>query len=899
MSKKPAWLLSVIALCLLFSGTAASQPPGRAALALQKPHIPGELLVRVRPGAWPAIEGIVKALGGRVTKGFSCGLADLRLIKLRQPEGTEQLLTRLLGRLDVLYAEPNYIVEPALTPNDPEFYRSWGLHNTGQRYRRWPRRSGTDDIDVDAPEAWQTATGSNSVVVAVIDTGVNYSHPELAQNIWNNAGEIAGNLIDDDDNGFVDDIRGWNFRDSNNDPTDQDGHGTAVASVIGALGNNASGTCGVCWNISLMPLRVGLGETGSISQITQAINYAITNGAHVINASWGTTSYSQTLSDVINLARSANVVVVAAAGNYSSNIDASPYYPASFTHDNIITVAAVDANGNLATFSSYASLSVDIAAPGVDIYIIDGSFYNYSSGTSVAAPYASGVAALIISDNPGIPCADTCSRIITCASRLSSLQGKCVSAGMLNAYNALTVGEAAVEINSVSRSVLGAGDSATITWTCKHDGTYSVEVGGNGMPGSGTVVETGQCQLNDQIASVVTEADLPDNQASLVYVIIAEVSYAGFATATLYDDQTGPSTGITCPAPNSTLGSLDLITGTAEDTGGAEVANVRIALYDGSYYYNATAFLSSLPLFLDATGTTSWTFDSSSVPWSDGANYTIYVQGEDTVGNIALSESPVSFTYLAGAPTLTIESLSARVIGPGGSTELTWSSDLTGTYSVRVGGSEVDSGTCSADVPVITTITEADLTDNAANIIYIYVTAAAITGSTCATIHDDHTAPVSNIIAPINNRTYTELPAILGRASDTGSAGVAAVEVQIQTGSQYWNGIEFVSNPAWAAADGTNEWNLDTSSLPWTDFTYYTIRTRAVDAVGNFEEPTTGITFYFNSGTTVIVKDKDDKNLFGCTISNPDGGFSFSILLLTTLALFYLRRRRTITLRAE
>jgi hypothetical protein len=627
-----------------------------------------------------------------------------------------------------------------------------------------------------------------------------------------------------------------------------------------------------------------------MSQIILAIQYAADNGAHVINASWGTSSYSQSLYDAINLARSANIVFVAAAGNSSSNIDTSPYYPASYSLDNIVAVAAVDSRGNLASFSSFGSVSVDIAAPGVDIYAAQDSSYIYFSGTSAAAPFASGVAALIVSANPGIPCTDTCSRIITCAHHLDALSGKCVSSGMLNAYNALNYGQPAVVVDSVSQDVLGTGDSATITWTCKHDGTYSVEVGGNGTAGSGTILETGSCQVDDQIQSVVSESDLPDNQASAVYIIVAEAPCAGFAVVILYDDQTGPSSQVDYPAPGSTLGTLNLLTGSAADTGGAEVARVSVALYDGAFYYDGAAFAATESVYLDATGITSWSFDSSSVPWADGINYTIYIQAEDTVGNIAGGESSVTFTFLIGAPTILIESVSAQVLGSGGSATITWRSDLAGSYSVEVGGTgtpgsgtPVESGTCAADTPVNSVITEADLTDNSANTVYIFVTASSITGSVNTTLYDDQMPPVSNIIQPLNNKTYTELSAVLGRASDIGGANVAVVEVQITDGLRYWDGTEFADSPAWVAADGTTEWGLNTSPVPWADFTHYTVRTRATDSVGNVESPSAGVTFYYNSGNTPLPKKKSS----GCALSNSEGTGTFTLLLLAVLAIFY------------
>lgn len=896
-------LFRILPLCILAGAAlayapdnAASDPLDRASALLEMPHSPGELLVRAKPGKGPTLAKFLDSRGAKVKARFRGNLKDLVLIRLDNAANTAGLLSALLRRNDVAYAEPNYRVEPATIPDDPEFDRSWGLHNTGQKYRPYPPRRGTEDIDIDAPEAWDTATGSNSVVIAVIDTGVNYLHPDLSANIWANSDEIPDNDIDDDLNGYKDDIRGWNFRENNNDPSDPDGHGTSVASIAGMTGNNGVGTCGASWNVSLMPLRVGLSESGAISQIVSAFQYALDNGAQIINASWGTVSYSQSLNDAVLAARNANVVLVAAAGNSSSDIDFYFYYPASFGHDNIISVTAIESDGSLADFSNYSDVSVDLAAPGVDIYAAEGNWYTYFGGTSAAAPVVSGVCALLISANPGLTCTETCSRVITSVHRLDSLNGKCVSGGMVNAYNALNFGEPAVVIDSISQTVLGPGGSSTITWTCKQDGTYSVEVGGNGTVNSGSVLASGTCQIDDQILSTVFEEDLPDNEASPVYVIIAEAPIAGFAVVTLFDDQTGPSSQVTYPAPGSTLGTLLQVTGTAADVGGATVATVGVLLYNGSFYYDGGGFSSVDPVYLNATGTSDWIFDSSLVAWQDGTDYTITSWAEDTVGNMAVSADPLSFTYVVGAPTVVIDSVSQRVLGSGDSTIISWQSDLAGDYSIEVGstgtpgtGTEILSGVCEAASVVDSVVTESELTDNSLNTIHVFVTVSAITGSVNTYLYDDQIPPQSSIIRPINNLTYSELSTVLGRASDTGGASVSGVEVQITDGSNYWDGTSFTVTPAWVEADGAEEWSLDTSSVPWVDYANYSVKSRATDSAGNVEAPSAGVTFMFNSGNTIIPeKDKDS----GCTLSESGGGDSCSLLILAALILLYTARRR-------
>jgi len=262
----------------------------------------------------------------------------------------------------VEYAEPNYIVRKATIPNDPDFNMLWGLNNTGQTF-------GTVDADIDAPEAWDITTGSTNVIIAVIDTGVAYNHPDQNENIWVNTAEIAGNGIDDDGNGYIDDIYGWDFIDNDGYPEDYEGHGTHVSGTIAAKGNDGIGMVGVMWSAKIMPIRfLGVSGAGDIGNAVEAITYAVNNGARIINASWGSGGYSLTLYYAIDDAGSKDVLFVAAAGNEGKDSDSFPFYPASFNLPNIISVAATDDDDNLAYFSNYGATSVDLAAPGVDIH---------------------------------------------------------------------------------------------------------------------------------------------------------------------------------------------------------------------------------------------------------------------------------------------------------------------------------------------------------------------------------------------------------------------------------------------------------------------------------------------------------------------------------------------------
>jgi subtilisin family serine protease len=258
---------------------------------------------------------------------------------------------------DVEYVEPNYRRYSTAVPNDSFFSDLWGLNNAG-------------DTDIDGPEAWDITQGTSNIVVAVLDSGVDYNHPDLFNNMWTNSGEIAGNGVDDDGNGKIDDVRGWDFVDDDNDPMDSNDHGTHVAGTVAAEGDNGIGITGVSWSAQIMPLRfLDAFGSGSVGDGIDAIDYAIENGADIINASYGSYTFSAAERDAISRARGAGILFVAAAGNDSWNNDSlTTHYPSSYDLDNIIAVAATDQNDNLASFSNFGATSVDVAAPGTSIF---------------------------------------------------------------------------------------------------------------------------------------------------------------------------------------------------------------------------------------------------------------------------------------------------------------------------------------------------------------------------------------------------------------------------------------------------------------------------------------------------------------------------------------------------
>lgn len=351
--------------------------------------------------------------------------------------GVEQVTAWAARARGVTTLEPDFTLSRSLLPNDPSFSQLWGLSNTGQS-------GGVVDADIDAPEAWNVTTGSRSVVIGVIDSGIDVSHPDLAANIWRNPGEIAGNGIDDDRNGYVDDVSGWDFVSNDNVPQDGDGHGTHVAGTIGAVGNDGRGVAGVNWQVSLLPLKfLSDSGSGSTSAAIAAINYATAlrnRGVNIVatNNSWGGGGFSSSLRDAIRAHGQAGILFVAAAGNESANNDSTPSYPANYAEANVISVAALDRSDQLASFSNFGATTVHVGAPGVAIYsTTPGNRYASYSGTSMASPHVAGIAGLLAAANPQATMAEIRSAILDSAVPIPSLAGRSTTGGRVNAAAAL------------------------------------------------------------------------------------------------------------------------------------------------------------------------------------------------------------------------------------------------------------------------------------------------------------------------------------------------------------------------------------------------------------------------------------------------------------------------------
>ena len=328
--------------------------------------------------------------------------------------------------------EPNYSYNlTEVIPNDTSFSSQYYLKNTGQS-------GGLVGADVKATDAWETTTGNSSLIVAVIDTGVDWDHEDLQGNIWINANDLSGNG-DEDGNGLVDDYVGWDFINDDNDPDDDHSHGSHVAGIIGAVGNNGLGIAGVNWEVRIMALKSFDSEgTGTLEELLPAIVYATEKGANVINASWGDGVYSLSMKEAIENFNSAGGIFVASAGNESGawfiqDNDDYPFYPASFDLDGIISVGASDRYDTIAAFSCIGYNSVDLFAPGVTIYsLYNNNSYGNKSGTSMSAPIVSGAAALLWSASPGLSIQQVKDRILGNVEKLSILDGKCLTEGRLD-----------------------------------------------------------------------------------------------------------------------------------------------------------------------------------------------------------------------------------------------------------------------------------------------------------------------------------------------------------------------------------------------------------------------------------------------------------------------------------
>lgn len=470
--------------------------------------VPGEIIVTFREhdsekGAHARVERALHSiLGSNAVRSITAlqmdtSIAKVVLIDSRKTMAAISQLTHSLAN-EVRYAEPNFIYHAEVLPgsfmagepNDARFNEQWDMKNTGQIDKPGTGQTGTEGSDINVAPLWsEGVTGDRNLLVAVIDTGIDYTHPDLAANMFRNEKEIPENGIDDDANGVIDDVYGANFSGDAGvgNGLDDHNHGTHCAGTIGAVGNDGNGISGVNWNVSMMPAKfLTASGSGTLEGALNAIKYSTKMGAKVLSNSWGGGSYSETLHDAIKESSQAGALFIAAAGNDGTSNDVEPHYPSNYDLPNVVSVAATDNRDVIASFSNYGKRTVHVSAPGKNILsTVKGGGYATYSGTSMATPHVSGIAALIWGANPSWTAAEVKERLITTSKFVAGLKKKTVSKGRVNAYNAfhgiVTPSEDPAEdawkdVAYTLESTHPYADSANLTWEISAPGAKYLRV---------------------------------------------------------------------------------------------------------------------------------------------------------------------------------------------------------------------------------------------------------------------------------------------------------------------------------------------------------------------------------------------------------------------------------------
>lgn len=456
---------------------------GVNAFAATPESVPGEYIVKLKEDAIVA-KSSIQVLSQQLGAYIKDTIPGQNIVVIKRPvfEIQSNVLKSMAQNPLVDIVEPNFIYRINKTPNDPMLGQLWGMVNTGQKDSQ--SRVGVVGMDIGAERAWDITTGSKDVIVAVIDTGINYNHPDLKDNLWVNEAELNGKAgVDDDGNGIVDDVYGANFVDAakpTGNPLDDHGHGSHCSGTIGATGNDGKGIVGVAWNVRMMGVKfLSASGSGSLDGALKGIDYATQMGAKILSNSWGGGGYSETLKQAIERSNAAGALFVAAAGNESNNNDANPTYPATYDVPNVLSVAAVDNRGQIASFSNYGKTTVHVGAPGVNIMSsITGTGYDSWSGTSMATPHVSGMAVLLASNEPNLTNVEMKQRIIATSKPIAGLRGKS-RGGMANAYAMLTNTLPAPDPNDpVNWQVVSVNVSSAHPYKDKTKEEYEVRVPG-------------------------------------------------------------------------------------------------------------------------------------------------------------------------------------------------------------------------------------------------------------------------------------------------------------------------------------------------------------------------------------------------------------------------------------
>jgi subtilisin family serine protease len=426
-------VLGAIALPLAqFEGAGASMAPMLEELPADA-YRPDRILIIPKHGHEVQLGELHRRLRIKVRRAFP-RTGGIQVLELPAGVGVIDSIRAYNHSGHVESAEPDIRLRPAVTPNDPQFTsgEQWGLNNIGQF-------GGSPDADIDAPEAWERFNSASNIIVAVIDSGVRYTHEDLAANMWINPGEIPANGLDDDANGIIDDVHGINAIANAGNPFDDLGHGTHVAGIIGAVGNNGLGISGVAWRVKIMACKFLSPTEGSASDLIQSIDYARDHGAHVLNCSFTATIFVAALSNAFWSIREAGILVAAAAGNDGTDNDSRPIYPANFAMDNIVAVTATTRSDGFAGYN-YGANTIHLGAPGIAIrstYSGSDNHYHSENGTSMAAPHVAGALALMRSHYPQLSPPQILQRLLGSVDPIPSLVGRCTTGGRLNLNKAV------------------------------------------------------------------------------------------------------------------------------------------------------------------------------------------------------------------------------------------------------------------------------------------------------------------------------------------------------------------------------------------------------------------------------------------------------------------------------
>lgn len=656
-------LWCVLFLALFSISIHAASPSARAELE-NNPSLAyssESVLIRFKPEASVANKQQARQLvNGKTMRQFAIVNA-LEHLQLGPGHSVEKAIETLQRLPFVDFVEPDYVIRAYMEPDDYYYTEGlqWAPYNDGTFYfNLWGPLADflgipiTAGADIDANLAWDITTGSHDVIVAVIDTGVDYNHEDLAGNMWVNTGSSGG-------------IHGYDFYNNDDNPMDEHGHGTHVAGTICAQGNNQVGVAGVAWQCQIMALRfLGADGSGYTSDAISAIEYAVDNGAKISNNSWGgEPEFSDGLYAAIQNAAVSGHLFIAAAGNGGSdgvgdNNDSTADYPSSFDLDNIISVASTNANDDLSSFSNYGSSRVDLGAPGEDIvstYTIAGD-YEIASGTSMAAPHVAGVAVLVASMHPEWGYTEIKNRILSTTRPLTSLAGKTVTGGVLNALNAVQE-PATAPAAPTSLSATAVSDTEiTLTWE------------DNSNNEQGFRIERDSVYLASVSANITTYSDTsltPESYHSYQVVAYNEVGDSAYTDVASATTQSTPSDTVQTTVASSEIFGAGTVTGTYADTAEAEGNDQTITeRLSGGKPASRYSYLQHTWVFTDVpVGTSTLHVEAGSSTTSDGEAFTFsYSVDGSTYSNIpGFSVSGSTQSYSANLPAGTDGTVYIRV----------------------------------------------------------------------------------------------------------------------------------------------------------------------------------------------------------------------------------------------